>query len=76
MQLLESPTIELTSEGFILALAKEVRHNLTHEEVLVMDLPCPTMWLADKVEEAKVRRRVASTKDCVTNNFLTIHDMI
>ena len=31
---------------------------------------------ADKVEDAKVRRRVASTKDYVTNNLLTIHDMI
>jgi hypothetical protein len=45
MQLLESPTIDLTREGFILALAKEVGHNLTNEEVLVMDLPCPTMRL-------------------------------
>jgi hypothetical protein len=36
-------------------------------------LPC---GCADKVEEAKVRRRVASTKDYVTNNLLTIHDMI
>ena len=45
MQLLESPTIDLTREGFILTLAKEVGHNLTNEEVLVMDLPCPTMRL-------------------------------
>jgi hypothetical protein len=45
MQLLESPTIKLAREGFILALAKEVGHNLTNEEILVMDLPCPTMRL-------------------------------
>ena len=57
MQLLESPTIDLTREGFILALAKEVRHNLTNEEILVMDLPCPTMRLQTK------KRTVASTKD-------------
>jgi hypothetical protein len=48
MQLLESPTIKLAREGFILALAKEVGHNLTNEEILVMDLPCPTMRLRDK----------------------------
>jgi hypothetical protein len=45
MQLLESPAIKLAREGFILALAKEVGYNLTNEEVLVMDLPCPTMRL-------------------------------
>ena len=44
----EAPPTTLAREGFILALAKKVWHNLTNEEVLVMDLPCPTIRLQTK----------------------------
>ena len=45
MQTLETPAIELTGEGFVLALDKVFGYNVLNEELLVVNLPCPTVWL-------------------------------
>ena len=54
MQLLESPAVKLAREGFILGLAKELGHNLADEELLVVNLPCPTMRLRRHKEGEKM----------------------
>ena len=43
----EAPAIELTRERFIFALGKELGCRLANEELLVVDLPCPTMRLSN-----------------------------
>ena len=45
VQFLESPAINLAIERFILALSEVLGHRLANEEILVVDLPCPSMWL-------------------------------
>ena len=45
MQTLETPAIELTSEGFVFALDKVFGCDVLNEELLVVYLPCPPVWL-------------------------------
>ena len=54
MQALESPAIELTGEGFELALHKVFGHDVSNKELLVVNLPCPAVRLSGK--EAKMKR--------------------
>lgn len=41
---IEAPAIELTREGFILALDEVLWNHLADKEFLVMDLPCSAVW--------------------------------
>ena len=45
MQAFEPPAIELTGEGFVLALHKVSWNDFSNEEFLIVNLPCPTMRL-------------------------------
>ena len=60
MQALESPAVELTGEGFELALHKVFGHDVLNEELLVVNLPCPAVRLS---EEAKRMRKVQDDFD-------------
>lgn len=45
MQTFEAPTIELASEGLILALHEVFGHNVSNQKIFIVDLPCPAMRL-------------------------------
>jgi len=47
LKTLETPAIKLARERFIFALGKELGCHLANEELLIVDLPCPTMRLSN-----------------------------
>lgn len=46
MQSFEAPSIQLPREGLIFALYKVFGHNVSNQKLLVVDLPCPAVWLS------------------------------
>lgn len=61
LKTLEAPAIELARERFIFALGKELGRHLANEELLVVDLPCPTMRLSNA--------DVIKTVDCMSDMY-------
>jgi hypothetical protein len=47
IQTFETPAIKLAGEGFELALHEVQGHNISNEELFVVDLPCPTVRLRE-----------------------------
>ena len=46
METFEAPAIKLARERFKFAMGKERGYHLTNEELLIVDLPSPTMRLS------------------------------
>ena len=46
METFEAPAIKLARERFKFAMGKERGYHLTHKELLIVDLPRPTMRLS------------------------------
>ena len=61
LKTLETPAIKLARERFIFALGKELGCHLANEELLVVDLPCPTMRLSNA--------DVIKTVDCTSDMY-------
>jgi len=45
MQTFEAPTIQLASKGLIFALHEVFGHNVSNQQIFVVDFPCSSVWL-------------------------------
>ena len=45
MQTFEAPTIQLASKGLVFALHEVFGHNVSNQQIFVVDFPCSSVWL-------------------------------